>query len=314
LKKAIEDETARAADDLLRESPEDHENDRKRFEAFRISLVELAESLRVTKKSDQNSSRTPPLVFVLDELDRCRPPFALALIENIKHFFSVPGVVFILVTNLQQLESAVGYAYGPRIDARSYLQKFYHLRVILPARTNVQNRDVQSRYLHFLFSKIAPFADNQGPFIGSIQSQLEYLARVRLLSLREIERIVSYVTLTLMGGPHSSVFMEPFLVGLCVIKVLDPAAYESVRIGSLKFIDAEKLLRFDEWRDIDSIITPRIATNVGNWWKVVLSEPISKNEGAQYYTTLDHFNFKNPIDMLIAICRIIDGLQLSENS
>jgi predicted KAP-like P-loop ATPase len=53
-----------------------------------------------------------PIVFIIDELDRCRPDFALDLIEQIKHLFSVPGITFLLILNRKQLEKTVELRYG----------------------------------------------------------------------------------------------------------------------------------------------------------------------------------------------------------
>ena len=44
-----------------------------------------------------------PLVFFVDELDRCRPTFAVELLERIKHLFEVPGVIFVLSVHRGQL-------------------------------------------------------------------------------------------------------------------------------------------------------------------------------------------------------------------
>ncbi len=43
------------------------------------------------------------LVIVIDELDRCRPDFALSMLEIIKHLFSVPNIHFVLGVNLNAL-------------------------------------------------------------------------------------------------------------------------------------------------------------------------------------------------------------------
>ncbi len=39
------------------------------------------------------------LVIIIDELDRCKPDFALNVLEIIKHCFQVPNVYFILGVN-----------------------------------------------------------------------------------------------------------------------------------------------------------------------------------------------------------------------
>ena len=56
---------------------------------------------------------SPPLVVLIDELDRCRPSNAVELLEVLKHLFAVKGVVFVLAVNRSQLEHAVKALYGP---------------------------------------------------------------------------------------------------------------------------------------------------------------------------------------------------------
>lgn len=74
-----------------------------------------------------------PLILVIDELDRCRPDYALSLLEVVKHFFAVKGVRFVLGVSLEALEHSVRQRYGAGVDAGLYLQKFVHLKVTLPS-------------------------------------------------------------------------------------------------------------------------------------------------------------------------------------
>lgn len=71
------------------------------------------------------------LVFVIDELDRCRPDYALALLESIKHLFSADNVIFILVTNRKELGASLEGVYGSRFNGEQYLEKFIHLNIQL---------------------------------------------------------------------------------------------------------------------------------------------------------------------------------------
>ncbi len=71
------------------------------------------------------------IVFIIDELDRCKPPFALEIVEVVKHLFAVPNMTFILVMNRAQLEASVEHEYGTG-DPSKYLQKFINLWVSLP--------------------------------------------------------------------------------------------------------------------------------------------------------------------------------------
>jgi predicted KAP-like P-loop ATPase len=73
-------------------------------------------------------------VFVIDELDRCRPPFAPEVLENIKHLFSVPNIVFILSMNRSQIEESIRCEYGTQVHASKYLQKFVGFGHIFQSR------------------------------------------------------------------------------------------------------------------------------------------------------------------------------------
>jgi len=92
---------------------------------FRAALEDM------TKPAEQDGNPRK-LIFIIDELDRCRPDYALTLLEIIKHFFAVPNVHFVLGTNLTALENSVKARYGEGIDATQYLQKFVHFRLSLP--------------------------------------------------------------------------------------------------------------------------------------------------------------------------------------
>ena len=66
-----------------------------------------------------------PLVYMVDELDRCNPTFAVKVLERIKHLFDVPNVVFVLSIDKKQLACSVKGFYGSHeIDADEYLRRF----------------------------------------------------------------------------------------------------------------------------------------------------------------------------------------------
>ena len=62
------------------------------LQTFRTSLEELANELAETNHG-------LPLVVVIDELDRCRPSYAVELLETAKHLFAVDRVAFVLAVN-----------------------------------------------------------------------------------------------------------------------------------------------------------------------------------------------------------------------
>lgn len=98
---------------------------------FHSALAELVDAQ--TNEEDGNTPAGAQLVIVIDELDRCRPDYALEVLEVIKHFFAIPGVAFILGVNLEALENSVKARYGPDIDASAYLRKFINVSLALPS-------------------------------------------------------------------------------------------------------------------------------------------------------------------------------------
>lgn len=76
------------------------------------------------------------LVVVVDELDRCRPDYAIELLEDVKHLFSVPGLTFVLAVDPDSLRASAHAVFGvPTNKTEEYLQKFIDVRFHLPAIT-----------------------------------------------------------------------------------------------------------------------------------------------------------------------------------
>lgn len=83
------------------------------------------------------------LVFIIDELDRCRPSFAIDVLEVMKHYFIRDDVTFIVATNVKELSHTVQKHYGYGFDGYTYLDKFFDFTVGLrKVETEGYARDV----------------------------------------------------------------------------------------------------------------------------------------------------------------------------
>ena len=78
------------------------------------------------------------IVIFIDELDRCRPSFAVQLLERVKHYFSYEDVTFVLSINSAELEHTIRAFYGQDFDAHRYLDRFFDYRVELPEIDHVK--------------------------------------------------------------------------------------------------------------------------------------------------------------------------------
>lgn len=71
------------------------------------------------------------LVIFIDELDRCRPDFAVKLLEQTKNLFQSENIIVVLSADAAQLAKAVGGMYGEGFDTQHFLERFYDRRVLL---------------------------------------------------------------------------------------------------------------------------------------------------------------------------------------
>lgn len=78
------------------------------------------------------TSNNGKLWIFIDDLDRCEPNFAINSLECIKHFFNIKNVIYIIGVDMEQLQKIAGGVYGSRIDANSYLKRFFDCIYDLP--------------------------------------------------------------------------------------------------------------------------------------------------------------------------------------
>ena len=93
--------------------------------SFQKSLCQVARTV-----SEQGDGK--PIVVIVDELDRCRPTYAVEFLEVAKHIFSVNNVVFVLGINREQLVHSICALYGSQFDADTYLRRFIDASIRLP--------------------------------------------------------------------------------------------------------------------------------------------------------------------------------------
>lgn len=72
------------------------------------------------------------LIVFVDELDRCKPSYAVKLLERIKHYFCNDRITFVFSINTQELQHTIRQHYGNDFNACRYLDRFFDLRITLP--------------------------------------------------------------------------------------------------------------------------------------------------------------------------------------
>ncbi|MCK5231452.1 MAG: hypothetical protein KAR13_14360, partial [Desulfobulbaceae bacterium] len=231
-----EEEIARFFGDLSQKAVDEHHKKRQSMEEFKSLLQETV--LFLTSKTDF----TGPLFIFIDELDRCRPTYAIELLEYIKHIFSVQGIVFILATDTEQLGHSIKSVYGEGFESNGYLKRFFDQTYNLPELS-------YEKFSYLLFDKLSMpsvikdtisfnmslinassttitfFDDNE------ITRNIFYkFAQMFRLSLREQEQCVSKIRAVLLNAKSFNVKIHfGYMCALLMAQITLPESYQQVR-------------------------------------------------------------------------------------
>lgn len=151
------------------------------YDAF-TNKTDLFEKLKQEDKLKENikkifdklrEEKADKVVIFIDELDRCKPTYAVSLLERIKHYFDIQDVYFVFAINNEQLQYTIKQFYGNNFDAIRYLDRFFDFQIKLP---NIKN----------LMSYENSFVENgtYGIFYQAINGTVKFLN----LTLREIPK------------------------------------------------------------------------------------------------------------------------------
>jgi len=162
--------------------------------AFETSLPtkEAKEHLKELMQVIAESSLNGKVYIFIDELDRCKPDFAIKVLEEIKHFFSLPNLVFVLSLDFEQLEGSVKHVYGRHIDCEGYLMRFVQLFYTLPTVNQIKYAEYLLQQLSGLPFKIPSFNDQKlspagyfaacaASFKSSLRDQQNIITRLKLM-------------------------------------------------------------------------------------------------------------------------------------
>ena len=167
-------------------------------EALLKEQIEAEKNLETLKACLKEFAEEKPIILFIDELDRCRPDYAVDMLEVIKHVFDVENVKVVLVTNTKQLRAAINHRYGMEVDAQKYLDKFLKYSFALPdkivARFEEERALVSVEYFKQLIRNSRMASELQG-LIGQriILNFISDMIERNGLSLRETERLVRFL-------------------------------------------------------------------------------------------------------------------------
>ena len=204
----------------------------QKFKAYEDSKKNIQSYVKALESISLNSEK---VVFFIDELDRCRPDFAVEVLEKIKHLFSAKNVIFVISYNKSQLSKIISSVYGvDETDSLKYLEKFIHIEANLPL---ADNNDQESSYNQLFDSFLIEFnikLSNKGERFEKLKSMFVSLCLTKHLNMnsREIERAFSYVSFCFATLPkNKGEELFEFFLPAAMIKVKNVSLFEKLSNG-----------------------------------------------------------------------------------
>lgn len=210
-----------------------------------------------------------PIVFIIDELDRCRPNYAVSVLENVKHLFSVKGIVFVLSIDKEQLGHAICGAYGSdKIDSNEYLRRFIDVEYSLP-QPEIRN------YVSFLIDtcKLNEFFNIEVRKNEGLREEKNgfidfscFLFQFKNLSLRQQEKIMIHVGVTLRSFTGNAYILPDLLLYLIYLKLFESDFYNQIK---------RKELTHQELLDKSGkVLSGNLNDDNGNRWRIKIESTL----------------------------------------
>ena len=176
------------------------------------------------------------LVIFVDELDRCKPDYAVRLLKRIKHYFTNDRITFVFAINSLELQHTVKKYYGEKFDASRYLDRFFDLRLSLsPVDKKLFYSNIgfsaSSRYFYDMVCRIVI-----EKFDFSLREIAKYIRITKIAAYKPTHK-----------GTEDFIFPEEKGLQFCIFYFLP------VMLG-LKLKDIEKYEEFVSGRDFSPMV------------------------------------------------------------
>ncbi|MDC1457360.1 KAP family NTPase [Burkholderiaceae bacterium] len=220
----------------------------KKLEAAAKSILEHPEQKPKHPEQKLEHSEQKKIIFFVDELDRCRPTFAVHLLERIKHLFDIQNIFFVLSVDKAQLEASMRGVYGTDTDAPEYLRRFIDFDYRVPC---VPTKSFTTS-LFEKFGLIEKLKGRQGDFRADAERFITYFtifATAYRLSARAQGQCVGRLAVVVQSATDRHYLHPPIVVLLIILRVKQPALYQRWIAGDLPAAEF-----IQQWEGTDAVI------------------------------------------------------------
>lgn len=163
--------------------------------AEKVRTEELPKQLETLLNALTSKAGTERVIIIIDELDRCHPDYAIAVLESMKLVFNMTGFVFCLMINADYLEKLAQHRFGTSPNDEKYLDKFVDIRLKLePSKEEFENA---VNKLALKLPLEIPFGDSEKFSVGHAADLAALIAEKYEFSMRKTKRILLKVELAL---------------------------------------------------------------------------------------------------------------------
>jgi hypothetical protein len=221
--KELIDAVSEGTADILDAEINSYLSRKKGIKEFRETLGNFVENLTNIK----------PVIFIIDELDRCRPTYAVEVLENIKHLFNVPGLVFALSIDKDQLCSAIRGLYGSDLlDAEEYLRRFIDIEYNIPNPSTERFCEFLVEYFDYKSFFLQP--DRQQLFelrddLGELIKFSIALFEASNLTLRVQEKILAHARVVISSFLKNNYLFPSLFIFLVYLRIIKPEIFNNIK-------------------------------------------------------------------------------------
>lgn len=188
----------------------EHINDYEYYQDVKGNLRDALEQATEGKK----------VVFLIDELDRCQPIYAIKILETIKHYFNIADIIFVFALDMEQLKHSVATIYGHDMDSYGYIRRFFNHCIRMP-------KPDMKQYVTYINDNTILNTENHSPreFINDISELFNHLN----FTFRDADVVYSNIKILYILKIHEEdnrIAKLLFYSYLIALKYKEPKSYE----------------------------------------------------------------------------------------
>lgn len=237
------------------------------------------------------------LVVFIDELDRCKPSYAVRLLERIKHYFTNDRITFVFSVNVNELQHTIRKCYGDDFDSSRYLDRFFDLWVTLPP-PNMKNyyQSLNFSDSHYTFDIVCDAVIKTYHF--ELREIAKYLRLTKIAAYKPTHGEFHFVFPDERAMEFCSFFVVPVMLGLRMTNAQRYTEFINGKDGSslveiaenVKFLGFMELLNQNETYDQDDAdkVCVTLADKIRDVYNAIF---VTSYTGPNYRTMIGSLKF-----------------------